>query len=214
MADGEQNLQNKSVVATAGSVASSLRSRRPSAAVPHVSTFTAEMKISTEALLAMNVLGTMKTKAVVDWAVDSMVAGLDSESLRILAGFDEDDWIFELREYFSKVKSELGLREPQKDEAVRIYSVHLANAIVETDSDYVPIVSRLSELRYTNDYPDFLMEWYSLDDGLADIQAGSYPFGFQELYKADPREVANGVAKAFIEKQSEPAHPTAGSVQI
>ncbi|QQL44623.1 hypothetical protein [Sulfuriroseicoccus oceanibius] len=161
------------------------------------------MKIPTEVLLAMSVLGTIKTKDIVDWAVESMVAGLDSDSLRILAGFDEADSIFELGEYFSKVKSELDLREPQKDEAIRIFSVHLAKAILEEDSDYVRLVSQISELCSANDYPECLMEWYWLDDGLLDVRAGSYPFGFQELYEADAREITNRVAKVFIEKQSE-----------
>jgi hypothetical protein len=168
------------------------------------------MKIPTDVLLAMDVLGTIKTKDVVDWAVDSLVAGLDSDSLRILAGFDESDSIFEIRDYFTKVKSELDLHEPLKDQAVRIYSVHLANAILEKDSNYGSLVSQLSELCYKNDYPDYLMEWYSLDDGLLDIQAANYPFGFQELNKADPREFTVGVARTFVEKNSEQASASNG----
>ena len=132
------------------------------------------------------------------WAVDCMVDGLDSDSLRILAGFDESESIFELQECFLKVKSELGLCEPQKDEAVRIYALHLAKTILEPDSDQERLVSQLCEPCHTNDYPEYLMEWYLLDDGLADIRSGHYPACFDKLYKADAREITMGVARSFV----------------
>jgi hypothetical protein len=161
------------------------------------------MKTPTNVLLAMSALGCVQAKDIVAWAVDSMVEGVDSESLRILAGFDERESIFELQDYFSKVKSELGLCEPPKDEAVRTYSLHLAKAILEPGSDYDRLVSKLYELCYTNDYPDYLMDWYLLDDGLSDIRAGQYPTCFEQLYKADAREVTIGIARTFINKNSE-----------
>jgi len=151
----------------------------------------------------MSALGCVQPKDIVAWAVDLMVDGLDSDSLRILAGFDERESIFELREYLAKVKSELGLCEPQKDEAIRTYSLHLAKAILEPGSDYELLVSQLYELCYTNDYPGYLMDWYLLDDGLSDIRAGQYPIGFEQLYKADAHEVTMSIARTFINNNSE-----------
>jgi hypothetical protein len=161
------------------------------------------MKTPTKVLLAMSALGCVQAKDLVAWAVDSMVNGLDSESLRILAGFDERESIFDLQEYFTKVKSELGLCEPPKDEAIRTYSLHLAKAILEPGSDYELLVSQLYELCHMNDYPGYLMDWYLLDDGLWDIRAGQYPIGFEQLYEADAREVTIGIARTFINNNSE-----------
>lgn len=95
------------------------------------------------------------------------------------------------------------LRLPSKDEVVRTYSLHLAKAILKPGSDYDRLVSKLYELCYTNDYPDYLMDWYLLDDGLSDIRVGQYPTCFEQLYKADAREVTIGIARTFINKNSE-----------
>jgi len=161
------------------------------------------MTITTPAIQARHVLGRAQTGDYIDWAVDAMVAGFDSPNLRMLAGLDRFVSPFEAEEHFKRARRELNLPEPNREQAQRDYSIHLAECILDPGSDFETLVAKLSELCYTNDYPDYLMEWYSLDDGLTDIRAGHYPHGYDELYHADPRKIACDVATAFIKSNSE-----------
>jgi hypothetical protein len=160
------------------------------------------MKMPATVILAMSALDCARSEDFIAWAVDEMVAGRYSDALAVLAGFDESVSSFELREYFQKAKRELGLSEPTKPEAIQCYSTHLAQSVLEPGSDYRPIVTKLSALCYSNDYPSHLMEWYELEDGLCDIESmKNYPFAYEALYQADPRAVVEDVARRFLQSE-------------
>jgi hypothetical protein len=159
------------------------------------------MVLSTPAIQAKHALGRASAGDYIDWAASALESGADSRHLRILAGFDRLGSFFEAGEYFTKARLELGLATPDRDQALRDYAVHLAQAILEPDSDYPKIVAQLAELCWANDYPGYLADWYSLDDGLTNALAGEYPWGYEALYQADPREVVTHVAREFIDQQ-------------
>ncbi|HET6408623.1 MAG TPA: hypothetical protein VFG14_12130 [Chthoniobacteraceae bacterium] len=157
-----------------------------------------KMTISTSAIQARHALGRAQAGDYIDWAVDALALGSDSPNLRILAGLDRFISPFEAEEHFKKARKELGLSAPGRQQAILDYAISLAETILEPGSDYQTIVSKLAELCHSNEYPDFLMEWYSVEDGLADIRAGCYPYGYEALYQADPRKIVTNIAQAFI----------------
>lgn len=159
------------------------------------------MTISTPTIQARHAMGRASAGDYIDWAADALAAGTDSRNLRILAGLDRFVSTFEAEEHFMKAREELGLVAPDRDQALKDYAVHLAEQILEPDSKYPELVAQLAELCWTNDYPGFLMDWYSLDDGLDNALAGEYPWGYEALYQADPRKVVTHVARAFIDQQ-------------
>jgi len=172
--------------------------------VPHSArTFVEEMTMTTPAIQARHILGCAQAGDYIDWAVDAMVAGFDSRNLRILAGLEPCVASFEAEEHFKRARRELNLPKPNREQALRDYAIHLAECILLPDSDFETLVAKLSELCHTNDYPDYLMEWYLLLDGLTDIRTGHYPHGYDELYQAEPRKIACDVATAFIKNNSE-----------
>jgi len=163
------------------------------------------MKIPTKVILAMSALECARTSDFIAWAIDELVAGRESDALAVLAGFDERVSSFELGEYFQKAKRELCVAEPTRAEAMNQYTTYLAQRILESGSDYRSIVAKLAKLCYSNDYPSYLMEWYDLEDGLCDIEsAKNYPFAYEALYQADPRVIAEDLARSFLKnKESE-----------
>ena len=159
------------------------------------------MTISTPVIQARHALGRAQAGDYIDWATGALKSGSDSPNLRILAGLDRFVSPFEAEEHFKKARQELGLSAPDRQQAIRDYAFNLAESILEPQSDYQTFVARLAELCYSNDYPAFLMEWYSLEDGLTDIRAGNYPHGYESLYKADPRKVVTDMARLFINQK-------------
>lgn len=159
--------------------------------------------MTTPAIQARHVLGRAQAGDYIEWATDAMTSGSDSPNLRILAGLDRFVSPFEAEDHFKRARKELGLAEPSQEQAIRDYAIHLAELILEPDSDFDSLVEKLSKLCNIEDYPAYLMEWYSLDDGLTSLRTGHYPHGYDELYQTDPREVVCGVARSFIELNSE-----------
>ncbi|WP_411825420.1 hypothetical protein [Luteolibacter sp. AS25] len=174
------------------------------------------MKTPTAVILAMSALDCAGTNDFVSWAIDELLAGNESEALAVLAGFDEGVSSFELQEYFEKAKRELGVSEPTRSEALGQYTTYLVQSILDPDSDYRPIVAKLATLCHTNNYPSNLMEWYELDDGLADLaSAKNYPFAYPELHGANPKDVVEKVAREFIKaNKAQMATPRKPSDQI
>lgn len=68
----------------------------------------------------------------VNWAVDALVAGFDTPSLRVLAGLDLDGEPLRADVYpaFAASLSELGIRLPDASVTGRLYVRHVAQAIV------------------------------------------------------------------------------------
>lgn len=164
------------------------------------------MMMTTPAMQARHVLGRAQAGGYVDWATDAMMAGSDSPNLRILAGLDRFVSPFEAEDQFKRARKELGLPTPNRDQALKDYAIHLAESIHKPASNFDILVAKLSELHHTNDYPDcpdYLMEWYSLDDGLTDIRSANYPYGFDELYQSDPSKIVVEIANTFITNNNE-----------
>lgn len=159
------------------------------------------MTFPTSAIQLRHASGSAQASDYIDWAAGALEGGSDSRHLRVLAGLDRSVSAFEAEESFKKAREELGLPMLDRDEAIKAYAVHLAEAILEPESDYPAIVAQLARLCSANDYPDYLSDWYSLDDGLTNALAGEYPWGYEALYQADPREVVAHVARAFIDQQ-------------
>jgi hypothetical protein len=145
---------------------------------------------STSAIvLAKHALACAITCDYVNWAISSLSVGDDTPNPRILAGMDLSEALYEVEPVLLKAKRELGLASPTEEEASRDYSLGLASLILEPSSDYASIVGLLSSLCFTHEYLKYLIDWYFLNDKLADIATEGYPHSFEKLYGNDATAV-------------------------
>lgn len=77
---------------------------------------------TTAEILAFKALNRDIDKAWVDWAVDMLIAGYDSEHLTILAGESEPFNQFQIQELADKVLAELQLDYSNKDQTIKNYA--------------------------------------------------------------------------------------------
>jgi|GEM_PF-2022639 len=159
------------------------------------------MEISTLSIQAKFVLGRAQSGDYIDWAVNELAKGWDSKNLRILAGLEKASSPFEAEAYFLKARTELLLPEFTKDEAIRVYALHLAQQIILSEGNFETLVGMISELCYSNGYPKYLMVWYDLNDGLCDKRSGDYPYACEALYKTDSKSVVDAIAREFISRE-------------
>jgi hypothetical protein len=80
---------------------------------------------STAEILAFKALNRDVDKTWVDWAVDMLIAGFDTEHLTILAGESEPFNQFQMQELAEKVLVELQLDYSDKDQTIKNYACYL-----------------------------------------------------------------------------------------
>ncbi len=90
--------------------------------------------MNSKEILANYVLKNVDEAALIDMALEALVEGYDSQSLRILAG-ENKKWFnaFEVRGYFRRALNELNWPLPSPQEAAQILICYWAKCIVSGD---------------------------------------------------------------------------------
>ena len=133
--------------------------------------------------LTMKVLSTyriLKAKAFnenvdepwIDWAIEMIEAGYESENLYMLAGETKPYNQFELHELTNKLFQDLRLDFSDKDEVIRNYVYYLISNSVEHPETYYKALRELREiclqLDYDSRYMDFYLLYFAKDDLMVD----------------------------------------------
>jgi hypothetical protein len=159
------------------------------------------MAPSTAAIWGLRTMKECHSGDYIAWAVGLLESGFDSRHLRILAGLDGNASLFETEDYFARTNRELGLSVPSKEEAIRAYSVHIAEQIVDARLSPRDGVKRLFNLCTACDYPPYLSIWFALDDACDHLEYGSEPFTYPGLSEENLRETVIKEARKFIAEQ-------------
>lgn len=124
-------------------------------------------------LLAIRYLGHTSPEDLIEWAIASLAAGIDSPKLRILAGLGLVQPIDtpEVEKYFFQSLGELGLGLPPKEVYLIYYVQEIATAILTGKLDpgegCHQIYAVELALRFEKGfYPEAIRRWLYLDDGL------------------------------------------------
>lgn len=117
---------------------------------------------STSEILALKVLNRDVDKSWVDWAVDMLMAGFDTEHLTILAGESEPFNQFKMRELVNKVLAELQLDYSDKDQTIKNYACYLIDRSLNEELDNFKVIEILKDICIELDYEKYLYDFYSL----------------------------------------------------
>lgn len=98
----------------------------------------------------------------IQWAVDMMMAGFDTEHLVELAGIDKPYNQFELAELTDKVFDELGLDFKDEDKVVIGYATFVVKQVVLGKRDLLKSLKQLSKLCIDTDYNQIIYDFYLL----------------------------------------------------
>jgi|GEM_PF-5923341 len=106
------------------------------------------------------------------WAMGQLEAGVDSPSLRILAGLIGDEDPAEVERYFRRTFAELGWVMPDFPTRMRNYAEELCREIGAGTLEPEAGVRRLYPTCLAMDYADEYRVWLDLEDGLDLLQMG------------------------------------------
>ncbi len=136
----------------------------------------------------------------IDWAVDSLVAGHDTPSLRVLAGEAAPFNQFEMGSLVDQTLDELHVRLPEtEDDAAVVCATPLVKRLASQDVETAEALSTLAQLCIERDYLRDLYCFYLLHFAFDDLQAGEH----QWYWEGATRENINGIvaqeARAWVE---------------
>ncbi|MFN0292513.1 hypothetical protein [Pedobacter helvus] len=151
---------------------------------------------STHAILAYKVLNYNIDQFWVDWAVEMLMNGYDTEHLVILAGISPPYDQFELHSLTDKVLNELHLDYGHKDQVIKNYVSYL---LATTDFDHFNINEVLKALREIRDLylvldqAPSLRRFYCLYYGIKDLQHDTVQWYVDGMDRENMKEVVQQI---------------------
>jgi hypothetical protein len=98
----------------------------------------------------------------IQWAVDMMMAGFESEHVVELAGISKPYNQFELKELTDRVFDELGLDFSDQQSLVINYTTFLAKNVLAGRRDLLKSLRALNQLFNTSDHDEIIQDFYLL----------------------------------------------------
>jgi hypothetical protein len=117
---------------------------------------------STAEILAFKVLNRNVTKKWISWAVDMIMAGIETENLLILAGESEPYNQFELHRLTDKIFNELNISLDDKDQIIKNYVCYLIDKMLAGEMQPFYLLDILKDLCIELVYKKYLYDFYLL----------------------------------------------------
>jgi hypothetical protein len=124
---------------------------------------------STAEILAFKVLNRDVDKTWVDWAVDMLMAGFDTEYLTILAGESEPFNQFQMQELVEKVLAELQLDYSDNEQTLKNYACYLIDKSLDGELDNFKVLDILKDICIELDYDKYFYDFYLLYNAKDDL---------------------------------------------
>jgi len=120
---------------------------------------------STAEVLILKILDTYYDKTWVTWAVDMLVAGFDSEHLRILAGGFEPFDYFRMKSLIEKVLNELQIDCSDEEQIIKNYADYLIHKALDGKENFTKTLEMLTTLYCRTAHKHyFLSDFYQLEE--------------------------------------------------
>jgi len=117
---------------------------------------------STTEVLAFKALNRDINKVWVDWAVEMLMAGVETENLIILAGESEPFNQFQLQDLTTKVLDELQLYYSDKDQTIKNYACYLIDKALNGELETIEVLNILKDICIEMDMEKYLYHFYLL----------------------------------------------------
>ncbi len=157
------------------------------------------IKEQTYYLIADRILGKSDSKIYVDWAVDMIQNGHETENILILAGLDSSD-TEEREKYFRESLNDLKIDYPDNEKELRsFYSTSLANKVVTGKVSPQIGLKKMTELVYATDYSNEFLAFADLDEDIDYVKYSGQPLFNSGLTKKNIDEFIINEFRLFLE---------------
>ena len=117
---------------------------------------------STYKILYYRALESRIDKEWIDWTIEMIVAGFETEHLLYLASFDLPSNQFKLQEVADKALKELGLDYSDRKLTTKNYANYTIQTVISGEIDYFSALYTLKDIYVSLNYPEYLHDFYLL----------------------------------------------------
>lgn len=159
------------------------------------------IKEQTYYIIADRIIGKDDSKIYVDWAVEMILIGHETENILILAGLDDSDT--EEREmYFQEALNDLEIEYPYNNmELINMYSINLANKVILKQISPQIGLDKMTELFHTSDYSNKFSAFTVLSEDIDCIRHSGQPLFNSGLRDGNIDKFIVNEFRLFIETQ-------------
>jgi len=151
---------------------------------------------STYEILGFKALNRDVNESWIEWALQMIFRGHETEHLIILAGISKPYNQFYLQELTSKVFDELSLDIVSQEKVLRNYSAYLTSEALDGNRNYREVLNELMNICIELDYEKFLYDFYSLFFALDDLEYSEN----QGYWPNATRENINSIIAEYFKK--------------
>lgn len=155
---------------------------------------------STSEILAFKVLNRSVDNVWVNWAVEMLIAGYDSENLLYLAGENEKTNQFELQNIANKALTELNLDFSNEEMVINNYVCYLIDQAISKERSYESVLENLKNLCIELDYASYLYDFYSLFYAQEDLKFDTHQWYWDN---ADRENINQIIEDYFLKRKTE-----------
>ena len=153
-------------------------------------------------LLGKQIFTHIDSKDYVDWAVQVLENGFDSENIRILAGLDNADTDERLK-YFQKCLNDLNIQIPtDQNEILRDFTTRLANNVIAGLESPKAGLKIMLDIVRASDYSARFMQFMDLDEDIDYVMYSGTPLFNREIHKNNIDEMIINEFKLFLQIES------------
>jgi hypothetical protein len=153
-------------------------------------------------LLGKQIFTHIDSKDYVDWAVQVLENGFDSENIRILAGLDNSDTEERLR-YFQKSLDDLNIHIPtDQNEILKDFTTRLANNVIAGLESPKAGLKIMLDIVRASDYSARFMQFMDLDEDIDYVMYSGAPLFNSGLQKDNIDEMIVNEFKLFLQIES------------
>jgi hypothetical protein len=158
---------------------------------------------STSEILAFKTLNRDVTESWIEWAIQMILNGHETEHLLILAGANKPYNQFYLQELTSKVFRELSLDFSSGEKVLRNYSAYLVGEALGGIRGYKDVLNELKDICIERDYEKFLFDFYSLYFALDDLEYSENQWYWPDATRKNINAIITEYFKNWHEEQEE-----------
>jgi hypothetical protein len=144
----------------------------------------------------------LEADSVVNWAVDALVAGHDTGSLRILAGLEPPLDREEVAKLHQKTFIELGISPPPLEAQVRFHITSVLKRMLAGFVTRKETLSGLSHLCIARGHSRDLMDFYLLYHAICDLESGVFQYYWANADRSNIDQVVDEYAQNWLSNNS------------
>ena len=158
---------------------------------------------STSRILAFKTLNRNIDSSFVDWAVEMLEAGYETEHLVILAGESKPFNQFHMHDLVDKVLSELEISYSDREKIIKQYACYLIGCYRNGEVKISDVLKELKEIYIELNFAPYLKEFYLLHFATEDLKAGEEQLYWEGATRENLKSIIDNYFSHFIKLTKE-----------